>query len=61
MDDPGATRDPGPIGIGVNARLNEGAEGVSRLEKVRRIGQSAGPNHYTPRLIILGNPYRRDR
>ena len=34
MDDTGATHDPGAIGIGVNARLNEGAEGVSWLGKV---------------------------
>ncbi len=41
MDDTGATRDPGVIGIGVsskrtagNAGLNEGAKGVPRLGKV---------------------------
>lgn len=45
-----------------NAGLNEGSEGIPRSEKARRrIGQSAGPDGYIPRLIILERPYQRDR
>ena len=36
-----------------NTDLNERAGDVPRLEKVQRIGQSAGPNRYIPRLMIL--------
>jgi hypothetical protein len=44
-----------------NANLNEGGEGMPRSEKVRHIGQSAGPNcFYLSRRIMLERPYQRD-